>query len=223
MPQPALSQQLREASTPSWAPFRHHRFFQQYAEGTLPEAAVEAYFANEYHFVREAVPIFAYLLTRANTLEARRHLVGVLHGLVHEQVDFFEDQLVGGGLPRERLVPATFPAEVTRMGREFAAAARVGTYAEGIASVWVAEQTYLEVSSELAAIPSRFPALAAWFQLHTDTVFTHGVGWLRAELDRIGREGTTPAELLPAVEHALLLETEFHDAALAGPTSREIA
>lgn len=209
----ALSQDLLSAHAQSWAALTGHEFFQLAEVHALPRPVRDAYFLYERAFVDQAVVVFAHILTRAPDLQARRHLVAVLRGLVYDQVDLFDSILARYGLAAD----GTRPAQVQALCDGMTEIARTGNYGAGLAAMFVAERSYLEVSRRLVTSGTGDAMLDGWFRLHTETGFTDGVAWLGREIDGLGKQGTTVAQLAPAFRDAIALECEFHTAALDNP------
>ena len=209
-----LSQDLLTTHSRMWADLVGHDFFRLIEEQKLPQTARDVYFLYERVFVDEAVVVFAHILSKATRLEGRRHLVSVLRGLVHDQVDLFDILLARCGLPVEPVARAECPAAVQRLCDGMTELARDGTYGDGLAAMFAAERSYLEVSRRIMAAGVGDAELDAWFRLHTEPPFTEGVAWLGREIDRLGAAGATVFQLAPAFRRATALECDFHAAAL---------
>lgn len=213
----ALSQDLLREHAQFWAALTGHEFFRLAESRALPRLSRDAYFLYERAFVDQAVVVFAHILTGAPDLQARRHLVAVLRGLVHDQVDLFDSIFARSGLAVGGLMHGERPAPVQALCDGMTEIACAGDYGTGLAAMFVAERSYLEVSRRLAAAGTGDEMLDDWFRLHTEPGFTDGVAWIAREIDVLGEQGVTVAHLAPAFRHAIDLECEFHAAALDHP------
>lgn len=212
-----LSQDLLRVHARPWSDLVGHDFFRLAEERLLPKQARDAYFLFERSFVDNAVVVFAHILTGAPDLWARRHLVEVLRGLVYDQVDLFDTILRRCGLVANSLPHDAKPAAVQALCDEMTEITRTGNYGAGLAAIFVAERSYLEVSRRLVAVGTGDAMLDDWFCLHTEAGFIHGVDWLGQEIDRLGEQGATVAQLAPVFQRAIALEYDFHSAALDNP------
>lgn len=213
----ALSQELLSAHAESWSALTGHEFFRLAEARALPRPSRDAYFLYERAFVDQAVVVFAHLLAGAPELQARRHLIAVLRGLVYDQVDLFDSILAQCGLAFDGTGHGVQPTQVQALCDGMTDIARTGNYGAGLAAMFVAERSYLEVSRRLVASGTGDAMLDDWFRLHTETGFTDGVAWLGREIDGLGAQGVTVAQLAPAFREAVALECEFHSAALDHP------
>ena len=186
-----------------------HPFFLLVAEGTLPNAARDAYFIYEHRFVEQAVTIFAHILTKAPTPGARAHLVHILNGLVNDQQQIFDRTFAQIG-PRANVEP---PQAVNDLCNGMTRIAADGSYAQGLAAMLAAEWTYANVSRRILDSSVRDPLLRDWFALHVAQPFVQGVNWLEAEIEaQAAQTGLKP--LVAAFRKAILLEIAFHTAPL---------
>lgn len=209
-----LSQDLLDAHGPSWKALTGHEFFRKVERGVLTEASRNAYFRYERAFVDQAVVVFSYILAGATALQARRRLISVLSGLVHEQIDVFDDIFLRCGLQGQSHQTARWPAPVEALCDGMTDIARSGEYAAGLSAMFVAERSYLEVSRRICNANISDRALNEWFQIHTQRDFSTSVQWIAQEIDSLGEQGVSIDRVAPAFSRAIDLEIEFHRAPL---------
>lgn len=205
-----IAESIRNANRSALAEFVDHRFFTKAAEGLLTDIERDAYFHFEHRFVEQAVTIFGHILLKAPDIEARRHLVGILYGLTHEQTDVFSRILARIGPPPSM----PWPGAVDEFCEGMTAIACHGGYHEGLAAMLAAEWTYAKVSRRLVAGRLDDPLLQDWFALHIDERFLRGVTWIDSELDKAIQNAEQFEQASTAFARAVNLEVAFHSAAL---------
>lgn len=201
---------LRTRQRDALESFLAHPFFQAVQDGSLTPAARLAYFRYERAFVWRAVEIFALILTRVPDVDAARHLVRILDGLVHDQIALFDDIFRRLGAEPDA---GPVPAQAAALGDGMVDLARRG-YAEGLAAMYAAEWTYAEVSRRMAAHPPADPLMREWFALHTEAAFVDGVAWVRSQLDACSGPAGVRQRLEESFAAAIAFEMDFHDAPL---------
>jgi len=212
-----LSQDLLDAHASSWKALTEHDFFQSVERGLLTEASRNAYFQYERAFVDQAVVVFSYLLLGAPDLQARRKIISVLSALVHEQVDLFDDIFLRCGIDAEDHQTGRLPAPVEALCDGMTDIAQSEQYAAGLAAVFVAERSYLEVSQRICNANIGDQELYKWFQLHTQNGFSASVQAIAQEIDNFGERGLSLDQISSAFGRAIDLEIDFHSAPLNMP------
>ena len=126
----------REAAQP-WQAIQTHRFVRDVEADRLPAEVFARYLSYEREFVETAVLIFGHAMLKAPDHEQRRVLIGVLHGLVEEQLPYFDSafqELQASPLPRGGSPPA-----VVAFGDGMLAVAKHGSYEDILAAMLGAE------------------------------------------------------------------------------------
>ncbi len=206
---------LRRDATQPWQALQTHRFVRDIEADRLPAEVFMRYLCYEREFVETAVLIFGHAMLKAPDHEQRRVLIGVLHGLVEEQLPYFESafpQLRASPLPRTDLPPA-----VTSFRDGMLAVATQGSYEDVLAAMLGAEWAYATWCCRAAQRPISDPALRRWVALHAEERFLRGVEWLKMRLDALSA-GLTQAAREHCAFHfrrTLELEIDFHTAAYA--------
>jgi thiaminase/transcriptional activator TenA len=208
---------LRQGSGLLWDAMVGHRFTRDMAGDRLPPEAFARYLRYEHSFVRTAVAIFAHALIAAPTAEDRRHVVGILDGLVGEQEAYFARQLPALGLPGEPLPASELPDAVLALSEGALAIAAHGGFEEILSAMLAAEWMYLAWCSAAHATRPRRPGPADWIALHVAPGFADGVAWTRARVDALGPRLDPDRQARCAANFArmLRLEIAFHDAPYA--------
>jgi thiaminase/transcriptional activator TenA len=209
---------LRHKSGPLWEAMVLHRFTRDMAEDRLPPAVFGRYLRYEHSFVRTAVAIFAHALIVAPTAEDRRHIVGILDGLVGEQEAYFARQLAALGLPGEPLPASELPDAVLALSEGALAIAAHGGFEEILSAMLAAEWMYLFWCLPAHGRRPRNPGPADWIALHVAPGFADGVAWTMERVDALGPRLDPDRQARCAANFArmLRLEIAFHDAPYAG-------
>jgi thiaminase/transcriptional activator TenA len=213
-PEAGFCEWLRQESGLLWDAMVGHRFVRDMAADRLPPEAFLRYLRYEHSFVRTAVTVFAHALIAAPTAEDRRHVVGILDGLVGEQEAYFARQLAALGLPPEPLPSAELPDAALALSEGALAIAAHGGFEEILSAMLAAEWMYLTWCTAAHATRPRRPGPADWIALHVAPGFADGVAWTRARVEALGppldplRQGRCAANFA----RMLRLEIAFHDA-----------
>lgn len=205
--------ELRERAVPLWEAMQTHRFVRDIEADRLPRLVFLRYLSFEQGFVETALLIFGHALLKAPDFARRRVLVGILHGLVEEQLPYFHEafkRLDGTPIPE-----GDFPLIVKRFRDDMLAMAERGTYMEILAAMLGAEWMYATWCGRAIQRPISAPELRRWVALHAEERFLHGVSWLKNELDvalaQSDREAVDRAA--ECFRRTLELEIDFHSAA----------
>lgn len=207
----SLSTRLRRENAELLSGFLYHEFFQKVADGSLSQSQRDAYFHFEHRFVEQAVTVFGHILVKSPSFASQTHIVGILNGLVTDQIDAFGEVF-------KQIGPAPcapWPGSVIRFCDGMTAIARGGSYPAGLAAMFAAECTYAEVSKRLTSVGISDPLLRDWFELHVHAGFLRGVEWLGRELDCQQLDAASEAEVFEAYRDAVELEVAFHSAPLS--------
>lgn len=206
-----LTERLRALSEPDWSAAVEHRFTTELMAGSLPDAVMAKYLIQDHRFLNGFLALLGAAIASADRFEARLRLgrfVGVISG--QENTYFLRAfDALGIGEGERRAIPDSAPTRSLKAIMQEAAGTR--SYAAALAVLTVAEWLYLEWA-RLAPdpLPPGF-IHAEWITLHDNPDFRELVGFLRAELDRVG-----PAEAERCTDffrRTVLLERAFFDAA----------
>lgn len=206
-----FTQTLRDASQPLWDDAVGHRFVRELCDGTVCDAVMGAYLVQDSRFLDAFLMLLGGAMAASDSAPARLRL-GRFAGMVAgEENSYFERAFVALGLdPAVRqAMPDTAPTEGFKAIMREAAASL--SYPAILAVLNVAEGLYLDWASRAPQpLPAHFTH-AEWITLHDNPDFRDFVGFLQAELDRVG-----PTDAVIARDfflRAVRLERDFFDAA----------
>ncbi|SFB11402.1 thiaminase (transcriptional activator TenA) [Poseidonocella pacifica] len=77
---------LRKAAGPIWQDYTHHSFVERLGDGTLPQAAFLHYLVQDYLFLIHFSRAWSLAVAKAGTLDEMRYCAGVVHALLHEEM-----------------------------------------------------------------------------------------------------------------------------------------
>lgn len=210
----SLAERLRTECEPDWSRATGHRFTVELGDDEIADAVYRRYLVQDYAFIETLVSMIGYGVAKAPDMPAKAGLSQFLAVLTSDENTYFLRSFEALGVAEaERSDPELLP-----VSRDFLAAMREagaeGGYADVVATLLPAEQIYLEWAKAQAGKPrpKRF-WLAEWIDLHANPGFEAFVGWLKAELDRVGpaQEAACRRRFRRMVE----LEVAFFDAAYA--------
>lgn len=210
----SFTEWLRDRSRPDWDAVLAHPFTDALFAGTVPDDAMRSYLVQDYQFVDEFLALLGAAIARADRYPSRLAIAGCVAVITSEENTYFHRAFDALGVDDEqRRAPELEPTTVAF--RELMADTNErGTYPDVLTVLLVAEWTYLEWASRAPAqLPANF-VHAEWISLHNDAGFREWVGWLRAELDRVGGEldEREQARCLRLFQLAVRYELDFFNA-----------
>ncbi|MDX7953111.1 TenA family protein [Lichenihabitans sp. Uapishka_5] len=201
---------LRAQHGAAWERAAGHRFTSQLIDGSLPDAVMARYLVQDYRFLDRFLALLGAAMATADDLAPRLRLgrfVGVVAG---EENTYFERAFADLGVATARRAAEPDAAPTAGFKGLMAEAAAARSYPAALAVLCVAEWLYLDWASRAAALPPRF-IHAEWITLHDNPDFRDLVGFLRAELDRVGPAEAERCQAL--FGRAVALEEQFFDTA----------
>jgi thiaminase/transcriptional activator TenA len=211
-------QELRETHHELWERAVTHPFVLELGADTLPLAAFQRYFLQDYVFLRDLVRVVGLAIAGAPDLDSARRLTAFLHDVLEGEESLFRDTFREWGMGPEAYLGIA-PAPVTHaLGDTMVRAAHDGGYPAAIAALAVTEGTYLDWATRLVeagAIP-RTAAYRAWVEIHSNEGFAEFVGWLHRTLDEMALAGTERQSVEDTFVACLRHEAAFWDAAYGG-------
>ena len=181
-----FTDRLRDAVADDWAAATDHRFTRELGSGTLDDGAFTRYVVQDYAFVDDLTAAFATAAADAPSMNARRPYVEFLDTLTDAENDFFERAFDAHEVPDAARTDPEL-SEPAAAFRDLLGRARgEGGYAETLAVLVPAEWVYLAWASREADDRPDDPLYDEWIELHVTPEFAEFVGFLRAELDRVG-------------------------------------
>ena len=195
------SADLRAAHAATWDAAVRHRFVDELWAGTVDDAVMARYLAQDALFLDAFVALLGAAVAHVDAPGPRLVHARQLGLIASDEDDYFTRSLDRLGV--------TAPAEPLAPTRGFLAlmdsARASGDYPTIVTVLLVAEWLYLDWASREAAAPADW-LHAEWIDLHRGPAFNAWVGFLRGEADRVGPDGE-------AFARAVELEAAFFDAA----------
>ena len=211
-----FTETLRAASEPGWPHAVEHRFVKELFTGAVPDAVMARYLIQDHRFLDCFLILLGAALASADTFQARLRFGRFIGMVSAEENTYFLRAFEALGVTEDRRAadPDTLPTiGFKAIMRE---AADSSSYAAALSVLVVAEWLYLDWASRAPQpLPHNF-VHAEWITLHDNPEFRKFVGFLRAELDRIG---PAQADLChDFFRRAVALELSFFEAAYADRT-----
>ena len=208
-----LSDQILRENAGVFGAMVDHRFVRDIMADSLPKSVFERYLVYEGAFVDTAIAIFAFATAKAESIDQKRWLIGVLDALANRQVAYFETAFADRGID-----PAAHDLdrpEVVAFRYGMLEIARHGEFLDIVAAMFAAEWMYWTWSRKAAAHAISDPMLKQWVDLHAHDDFRAQAQWLRDQLDDAGSslDARERTRLSGIFARAQQLEIAFHDAA----------
>lgn len=209
----SFSENLRAASAATWEAATGHRFVGELRAGTIDDAILARYLAQDALFLDRFVALLGAAVAAADRTAPRLAIARQLGIVAGEENDYFERAL-------ERL-GATGPVEPHAPTRGFLEimdeARRSGAYPEALTVLLVAEWLYLDWAADTGDPPGEPPDWLhrEWIDLHRGPAFASWVELLRDETDRVAAaaDAATRERMGDLFTRTVDLELAFFDAA----------
>lgn len=205
-----FSDTLQRQNQSTWSAAVEHRFVTELCTASVPDQVMIRYLIQDHRFLDSFVTLLGAAIASADTYEARLRF-GRFAGMIcsDENTYFLRAFQALGVSEAQRMQPAdTAPtAGFKAIMRE---AADTRSYAAALAVLNVAEGLYLDWALKAPKpLPDNF-VYAEWITLHDNPAFCDFVGFLKAELDRVGPKDAAVASDFFA--RTVALELSFFDA-----------
>lgn len=208
-----FTETLRRECETDWRAASEHRFVTELCAGSVDDAVMARYLVQDHRFLDAFLTLLGAAIASADRFAARLRF-GQFAGMVSgDENDYFLRSFAALGLgeAERAAMPDSAPTRGFQALMREAAATR--DYAAVLAVLTVAEWLYLDWASRAEQpLPGNF-VHAEWITLHDNPFFREFVGFLRAELDRVGP--MRPALARDFFGRAVALERAFFDAAYA--------
>jgi thiaminase (transcriptional activator TenA) len=206
----SFSDELRDRTATTWEAATGHRFVDELWAGTVDDAVMGRYLAQDALFLDRFVALLGGAVAAADRTDARMAIARQLGMVAGAENDYFARALGRLGIvePATPLPPTQGFLELMDDAR------RSGVYGCVLAVLLVAEWLYLDWAARPEPSPRDW-LHREWIDLHRGSAFAAWVGLLRAETDRVaaasddaGRES-----MATMFTRAVDLELAFFDAA----------
>ncbi len=204
---------LQRDNRPGWSAATGHRFVRELCDGSIGDGPLARYLVQDHRFLDSFLMLLGAAMATADTLDARLRYgrsAGIVSG---EENTYFLRAFAVLGVDEATRAEAPDAAPTAAFKALMREAAASGRYVAALSVLCVAEWLYLDWAS---AAPRPLPASfvhAEWITLHDTPDFRAFVGFLRAELDRVGPADADTAR--DFFQRAVAIEAAFFDAAYA--------
>lgn len=209
-----FSETLQLASEPTWSQATGHRFVAELFTGSVSETVMASYLIQDHRFLDSFLTLLGAAMATADSYAARLRF-GRFAGMISGDEDTYflrSFEALGVSEQARTETPDIEPTAGFKAIMREAAATR--SYAAALAVLNVAEWLYLDWAIKAPTpLPSSF-VHAEWITLHDNPDFRDFVGFLRAELDRVGP--SEPDVARDFFLRTVKLELAFFDAVYEG-------
>jgi thiaminase/transcriptional activator TenA len=180
-----LSSSLREGVGPLWERVVAHPFVIELGEGTLPPDIFNAYFDQDYLFLKDWAILLSLATAKAPDFEAARQLVGFLHLGLGGEEGLFQRAFRERGLSRQEVANLEYRPTTLHYSGYLRKLAYEGSFVEVVATLLAVEWPYLEWAQRLEKAGKRpnNHYYQTWIDLHTSQGMQDFVGWMRQTVD----------------------------------------
>ena len=210
-----FTETLRRQNQKTWDSAVSHRFVTELFEGSVDDAVMAGYLVQDYRFLDGFLLLLGSAVATADGLAPRLTLARFAGEVAGDENTYFLRAFDALGVTEKQRceTPDTEPtAAFIALFRE---AADTREYAAILAVLVVAEWLYLDWAVRAPEpLPESF-VHAEWITLHNYPQFHDTVGFLRAELDRVGPAQRELAE--DFFTRAVEIELAFFDATYESP------
>ena len=208
-----FTDRLRRDAGPAWEAATGHRFVRALCDGTIDDAVMARYLVQDHRFLDGFLMLLGAAMATAATPHARLRFGRAAGGGAGEENTYLLRAFAALGIDEADRMAAPDAAPTRAFKALMREAAASGRYAAALSVLCVAEWLYLDWAD---AAPRPLPPSfvhAEWITLHDNPDFRAFVGFLRAELDRVGPDDADLARDL--FTRAVAIEAAFFDAAYA--------
>ena len=211
-----LSDELRASVGPLWNQVVDHPFVLELGDGTLPEEKFQAYFEQDYLFLKDWVKVLGLGVAKSPDFDSARQVCAFLNdGLIGEEPLFrqaFRDmRLSADDVGRLQPLPTTLA-----YGGLLKSIAFEGSFLEIAAALLAIEWPYLQWAQNLNAAGKKPSNIyyQAWIDIHASQGMQDIVAFLRKALDGAGE--TERYRLMEVFRQSLRYEYLFWEMAYRG-------
>ncbi|MFC5136921.1 TenA family protein [Actinomycetospora rhizophila] len=206
----SFAEHLRAATASTWDAAVGHRFVAELWAGTVDDAVLARYLAQDALFLDRFVALLGQAVASADRTGPRLAIARQLGTVAGEEDDYFGRALARLGTPPtvEPLAPTQGFLDLMDEAR------RSGAYADVLTVLLVAEWLYLDWASRPQPSPRDW-LHREWIDLHRGSAFAAWVELLRTETDRVAAhaDAATRDRMAELFTRAVDLELAFFDAA----------
>lgn len=198
-PTTGFSDTLRQENRDTWEAAATHRFVTELFAGTLPDADMATYLVQDYRFADGFMALIGAAVATVDNYPSRHRFAQFIGEVAGDEDTYFRE--AAAELSADTSVPDT-PA-TAGFKELFADAAATRDFAAIVAVILVCEWLYLDWATRpdnraYGTAENGYPTRhvhAEWVRLHDYPEFHELVGFLRAEMDRVGERSPESAAL----------------------------
>jgi len=208
-----FTERLRERHCEDWDAAVNHRFVDELFAGSVNDQIMAHYLVQDYQFADSFVALLGAAIASADSFAARVRLSQFAAMVTSEENTYFLRSFDHLGVAEHHRSQPPLSAPTQGFQALMREAAHTQHYAVCLSVLVVAEWLYLSWAQRShAALPPHF-VHAEWITLHNNPFFVDFVGWLRAELDRVGaaQDAATQTRCADFFGRAVKLERAFFD------------
>ncbi len=208
---------LRSQCQADWDLVTDHVFCRELADGSLPEAKMQWYLAQDYKFVDGFVRLLATAIAHAPTLADSIPAAQFLAMITGSENNYFLRAFDALNMSETAKNPPTAP-QTSDFQQLMHRARTSGRYEIMLAVLVVAEWSYLTWAERYVDYQESLPFwFSEWIDLHSGPGFQEVVDYLRSQLDQIWDQlSVTEQDAVSTIfTQAMQCEREFFNAAYA--------
>jgi thiaminase/transcriptional activator TenA len=195
-----------------------HPFVIELGEGTLPPETFNAYFDQDYLFLKDWAILLSLATVKAPDFDAARQLVGFLHLGLGGEEGLFQQAFRERGLSRQEVANLEYRPTTLHYSGYLRKIAYEGCFIEVVTTLLAVEWPYLEWAQRLeqAGKRPRNHYYQTWIDLHTSQDMQDFVGWMRQVVDSASIVSEEQAYLHQIFRDVLRYEFLFFEMAYRG-------
>lgn len=202
---------LRQGSEPAWSLAVGHRLVGEVHAGTAAPEVMARYLVQDHRFIDCFLSLLGGVLVNCDTMPAKLTFGRFIGMISNDENAYFERAFVRLGVDDAARFDAPDAAPTAAFKALMLEAAHSGSYAACLSVLTVAEWLYLDWAGRAPKpLPEDF-VFSEWIVLHDNPYFSEFVGFLRAELDRVGPASAETCRSF--FNRAVELEKAFFDVA----------
>ncbi|MFC7456353.1 TenA family protein [Brachybacterium sp. GCM10030267] len=215
----SFTDDLREASEPTWTRAVQHRFVAELHDGSIPDEVMAGYLIQDHRFLDSFLVLLGAGIAEAPAFEARLRLSQFVGEVAGDENTYFLRAFESLGVSEHDRATVPDTLATTGFTTIFREAAETRDYAAILAVLVVTEWLYHDWA---AAAPDPRPSSfvhSEWIDLHDNPDFAGFVNFLHAELDAAGPG--SPERAREFFERTVALELDFFEQSYLHPFTGE--
>ena len=185
----AVSDTLRQRADRVWRRIITHPFVRGLGDGSLPLDRFTFFLRQDYLFLIDYSRVLAIASAKAPDLDGMRHLAGLMHATLTQEMELHQQYCAGFGISLEALERTQVAPGTSAYTRFLLSVAYEGSITEIAAALLPCEWGYAEIGLELARTgdTSERNRYAQWICTYAAQEFQDEAAWLRGYLDGLAR------------------------------------